>query len=81
MTSANTTPGNPLPSYKRPPVDEVVCGFRFERLRELKVPHIGLLWEKFRNEYPTVQHAVPIATDNSLRLTKQQEFPYQEYGL
>jgi uncharacterized protein (TIGR04255 family) len=66
MTSGNSTSGNPLPSYKRPPVDEVVCGFRFERLRELRVPHIGLLWEKFRSEYPTVQHAVPIASDNSL---------------
>jgi uncharacterized protein (TIGR04255 family) len=56
----------PLPSYKNPPVDEVICGFRFEPLRALKVPHIGLLWEMFRNEYPTAQHAVPIATDNSL---------------
>jgi uncharacterized protein (TIGR04255 family) len=65
MTSTTKTSGNPLPSYKNPPVDEVVCGFRFEPLRELKVPHIGLLWEKFRNEYPTVQHAVPIATDTS----------------
>ena len=63
MTSAATGSGNALPSYKRPPVDEVVCGFRFERLRGLKVPHIGLLWEKFRNEYPTVQHAIPIASD------------------
>jgi uncharacterized protein (TIGR04255 family) len=59
---------NPLPSYKNPPVDEVFCGFRFDRLRELKVAHIGLLWEKFRNDYPTVQHAVPIATGNSLPL-------------
>ncbi len=64
MSSTSKT-SEPLPSYKQPPVDEVVCGFRFEPLRHLKVPHIGLLWEKFRNEYPTAQHAVPIATDTS----------------
>ena len=50
MTVAGTSSGNPLPSYKRPPVDEEGSGFRFERLRELKVAHIGLLWEKIRNE-------------------------------
>lgn len=60
------TPVDSLPSYKQPPVDEVVCGLRFEPLLELKVPHIGLLWEKFRNEYPRVQHAMPIATGRSL---------------
>ena len=66
MTSTSKTPANPLPSYKQPPVDEVVCGLRFEPLPQLKVPHIGLLWEKFRQEYPVTQHAIPIATDASL---------------
>ena len=57
---------DPLPSYKQPPVDEVVCGIRFEPLPQLKVPHIGLLWERFRQEYPVTQHAMPIATGTSL---------------
>ena len=73
--SSTSKISEPLPSYQRPPVDEVVCGFRFERLREVKVPHIGLLWEKFRNEYPTVQHAVPIATDTSLLVDEATGFP------
>ncbi len=66
MTSTSKTSPDPLPSYKQPPVDEVVCGFRFEPLPQLKVPHIGLLWEKFRQEYPVTVHAIPIATDTSL---------------
>jgi uncharacterized protein (TIGR04255 family) len=61
-----TSKTDPLPSYKQPPVDEVVCGIRFEPLPQLKVPHIGLLWGKFRQEYPVTQHAPPIATDTSL---------------
>lgn len=64
-----------LPSYKQPPVDEVVCGFRFEPLPELKVPHVGLLWEKFRDRYPTTQHAAPIGTDGSLPMDQITGFP------
>jgi uncharacterized protein (TIGR04255 family) len=75
MNSTTKTSDDPLPSYKKPPVDEVVCGFRFEPLRDLKVPHIGLLWEKFRNEYPTAQHAVPIATDNSIAVDEATGLP------
>lgn len=66
MTSTSKTSPDPLPSYKQPPVDEVVCGFRFEPLPQLKVPHIGLLWGKFRQEYPVLQHAIPIVTGTSL---------------
>jgi len=66
MSSTSKISADPLPSYKQSPVDEVVCGIRFEPLPQLKVPHIGLLWEKFRQEYPVTQHAIPIATDASL---------------
>lgn len=55
-----------LPSYKKPPVTEVVCGLRFEPLGQLRVPHVGLLWDKFRDDYPAVEHAVPIGTEASI---------------
>lgn len=51
-----------LPSYKKPPVNEVVCGMRFYTPDKLRIPHIGLLWDKFRLEYPIIQHAPPIAS-------------------
>ena len=51
-----------LPSYKKPPVNEVVCGMRFHTPDKLRIPHIGLLWDKFRQDYPNIQHAPPIAT-------------------
>jgi uncharacterized protein (TIGR04255 family) len=60
------TPDTPnkglLPSYHTPPVSEVVCGIRFDVPHKLLLPHIGLIWEKFRSDYPNVQHASPIAT-------------------
>jgi uncharacterized protein (TIGR04255 family) len=51
-----------LPSYKNPPVNEVVCGLRFDTPEKLRIPHIGFLWDKFRADYPIVQHVPPIAT-------------------
>jgi len=49
-----------LPNYKNPPVNEVVCGLQFQASDNLRVPHIGLLWNKFRSEYPIIQHAPPL---------------------
>jgi uncharacterized protein (TIGR04255 family) len=51
-----------LPSYKRPPVTEVVCGVRFNPSQNFTLPHIGLLWNKFRGEYPQVEHAPPLVS-------------------
>lgn len=50
-----------LPAYNKPPVNEVVCGLRFKTPDDFRIPHIGLLWNKFRDQYPNLQHAAPIA--------------------
>jgi uncharacterized protein (TIGR04255 family) len=49
-----------LPEYANPPVNEVVCGILFKPLDSMMTPHIGLLWEHFRVDYPTCQEAPPI---------------------
>jgi len=51
-----------LPGYKNPPVNEVVCGMRFDTPDRLLIPHSGLFWDKFRDDYPIIQHAPPIAS-------------------
>jgi uncharacterized protein (TIGR04255 family) len=51
-----------LPSYKNPPINEVVCGIRFDSPDNLRITHFGLLWQKFCNDYPKIQHVPPIAT-------------------
>jgi len=50
-----------LPSYRHPPVNEVVCGIRFQPFPDFTIPYIGLLWNRFREQYPRVQHAPPLA--------------------
>lgn len=46
-----------LPSYRNPPVNEVVCGMRIRPIDKLLIPHIGLIWNKFKSDYPNIQHA------------------------
>ena len=61
-TVESSSPLGSLPSYKNPPVNEVVCGIRFRTPDKLRIPHIGILWEKFQADYPVIQHAPPIAS-------------------
>jgi uncharacterized protein (TIGR04255 family) len=67
---------NELPYYKNPPVNEVVCGLRFKTPDNLKIPHIGILWSKFLNDYPVIQHAPPIASSKGeIIIDKQVNVP------
>ena len=51
----------PLPSYDRPPVIEVVCGLQYEPLEAFQAVAFGLLWQRFRDEYPKVEQNPPLA--------------------
>jgi uncharacterized protein (TIGR04255 family) len=46
-----------LPDYKNPPVSEVVCGISFETIEKFRGQHLGLFWQKVRNEFPLCEHA------------------------
>jgi uncharacterized protein (TIGR04255 family) len=48
------------PHYKNPPVNEVICGVLFESMDELLSPYTGLLWEVFKDDYPTCEEQPPI---------------------
>ncbi len=48
---------NSLPNYKNPPVNEVVCGLSFTKIKKFKSHHIGLFWQKIKDEFPNVEHA------------------------
>lgn len=49
-----------LPDYENPPVVEVVCGVLFKPIDTLLAPYVGLLWEKFKPEYPHCQEVPPL---------------------
>jgi len=60
-SSFKTCSSDRLPSYLNPPVNEVVCGVRFQPPPKLTLPYIGILWSKFRAKYPRVEHAPTLA--------------------
>lgn len=39
-----------------PPLIEVVFGVVFERLDELRAPHLGLFWAPFKEDFPKCEH-------------------------
>lgn len=49
-----------LPSFKKPPINEVVCGLRFQPIEALLIPHIGLYWSSIRKDFPKCEHAAPL---------------------
>jgi uncharacterized protein (TIGR04255 family) len=51
-----------LPDFTDPPLNEVILSIQFATLSNLKSSHIGLLWERFRSEYPSVSEQAPIQT-------------------
>jgi uncharacterized protein (TIGR04255 family) len=43
-----------LPTFKDPPINEVVLSIQFAALAKLKSAYVGLFWDKIRSKYPTV---------------------------
>jgi uncharacterized protein (TIGR04255 family) len=63
-----------LPEYEQPPVVEVVCGVQFKEITSFIAPYLGLLWEKFKVEYPICQEVPPLASV----VEKFTNFPFAE---
>jgi uncharacterized protein (TIGR04255 family) len=65
-----------LPSFKRPPVTEVVLSIQFSSIPGFGTVHIGLLWQEFRGVYPKVSEQPPLVavfeTFGAIALTKPQ---------
>lgn len=49
-----------FPSYENPPVIEVVCGVLFKSIESLLAPHLGVVWERYKSEYPNCREVPPL---------------------
>ena len=49
-----------LPSFKSPPLNEVVFGVQFDAIDAFKITTYGLLWEMFKKDFPNVEHHLPL---------------------
>lgn len=66
MTESADQPREPqarqLPSFKAPPITEVVCGVQFEPLEDLSAPHLGLLWQSLQPNFPRYREMPPLGS-------------------
>jgi uncharacterized protein (TIGR04255 family) len=44
-----------LADFESPPVTEVVLGVQFNSLERFLSPHLGLIWDQFKGEFPLVE--------------------------
>lgn len=49
-----------LPEYRDPPVIEVAVSVQFKPLESFRVAHLGLLWERFRENFPLTEEHPPL---------------------
>lgn len=54
------SPASALPEYLRPPVVEVAASVQFPTIRGLNAARIGLLWSRFRAQYPQTEQHPPL---------------------
>jgi uncharacterized protein (TIGR04255 family) len=69
-----------LPAFESPPVTEVVVSVQFEPLPKFAIPQMGLLWQRFRAQYPrTEQHpALPSVVERlGIRSAMEPQFRFE----
>jgi uncharacterized protein (TIGR04255 family) len=49
-----------LPDFGRPPVVEVTLSVQYERLKNIRTPHLGLFWAAVRSQFPHLEEYPPI---------------------
>ena len=65
--------------FENPPINEVVISTYFNPLlSDLRSEHIGLFWEKIRNEFPVVRQQPPVGIIGS-EVSTNEPFPMPRY--
>ncbi len=64
----------PIPSFKKPPVTEVVLGVQFDKLKSFNSLHYGLYRERVAINYPNYEDRPPLVSSFELFGDKAQSF-------
>ncbi len=49
-----------LPDFRKPPVAETVLSLQFEPIAGLTTAHVGVLWQRFRQQLPLIEEHPPL---------------------
>ena len=61
--------------YENPPIDEIVCGMRFDPIKQLQSGHFGILWQKFRHDFPMTEDQIIVGPVAQEDLGSPDKFP------
>lgn len=61
--------------YENPPIDEIVCGIRFDPIKQLQAGHFGILWQKFRHDFPITEDQNLVGPVSQEELGSSDKFP------
>lgn len=51
---------DPIPSFKSPPINEVVLNVQYDAIEKFNITTYGLIWEKFKSDFPNVEQQMPL---------------------
>lgn len=49
-----------LPEFRAPPLAEVALGVQFDAVPNFLSPHLGIIWQHFRDEFPLLEEHPPL---------------------
>ena len=49
-----------LPEFRTPPLTEVALGAQFDVIPGFLTPHVGLIWQHFRKDFPVLEEQPPL---------------------
>ncbi len=61
--------------YQNPPINEIVCGIRFDTIKPLQSGHLGLLWQKFMPDFPNTEDNNLIGLVSGEEFEEPNQFP------
>ena len=61
--------------YQSPPIDEIVCGIRFDSIKKLRSGHIGILWQKLGPDFPKIEDQILVPPVPKEDLEIPERFP------
>ena len=47
--------------FENPPIDEIVCDILFDSIKGLRAGHFGVLWQKFKPDFPETEDQILLA--------------------
>lgn len=51
---------DPIPSFQKPPLNEVFLSVQFEELKKFDITSYGKVWQRYKDRFPVVEQYMPV---------------------